>query len=105
VENSGYIVLTFKFRKGKNGWSGLCEELGTAVDGKTLQETEDLLKELVGLHLASLEEIGERERFFKEHHIELHHRRPTGTVSVHIPVNGDTLTSSHVHELTGISSN
>lgn len=78
MERGRYIVLTFKYRKQKNGWLGYREELGTAVDGKTLQETEDLLKEFVELHLHSLEDIGERERFFKQHKIALHRIKPRG---------------------------
>lgn len=105
MEKCGYIVLTFKFRKGKNGWSGYCEELGTAVDGKTLEETENRLKEFVDLHLDSLEDIGEQEKFFKQHHIEVHRVKPRGKITVEMPVNDDVFTSSHLHELSRVAAN
>lgn len=105
METGEYIVLTFEFRKEKNGWSGYCEELGTAVDGRTLPETRKLLKEFVELHLASLDDIGEKERFFREHHIKLHRGKPAGRVSVSVPLNDEVLMSSHVHELSGVSAN
>lgn len=105
VETGGYIVLTFEFSKKKNGWSGYCEELGTAVDGRTLPETRKLLKEFVELHLDSLEDIGERERFFRKHNIKLHRGKPASRVTVSMPLNDKVLMSSHIHELSEVSAN
>ena len=105
METGEYIVLTFEFRKEKNGWSGYCEELGTAVDGRTLPETRKLLKEFVELHLDSLEDIGERERFFQKHNIKLHRGKHASRARVSVPLNDEVLTSSHIHELSGVSAN
>ncbi len=103
VEKAGFIVLTFKFRKRRQGWSGYCEELGTAVDGKTIQETRDLLEEFVQLHLNSLEDINERENFFREHNIRLHPARPRGKVHLSVSVNEETFTSPHIYELSKVA--
>lgn len=71
-----YITLTLEFQQEGHRWIGVCKELGTSTYSRSLPETEKQLKEAVFLHLNTLEDIGERERFFKEHGIEIHHIRP-----------------------------
>jgi len=66
----GYVVLTLKFSKEGRRWTGYCEELGTATFGRSLPEADRRLKEVVLLHLNTLEDVGERERFLKEHGIK-----------------------------------
>lgn len=79
----GYVVLTLEFSKEGNRWTGYCEELGTATFGRSLPEADRRLREAVLLHLNTLEDVGERERFFKEHGIEFHSTRPRNiTVSI-----------------------
>jgi len=65
VRKNGYIVVTFKFRKEGNIWAAFCEELGTATFGRSIPEAHKKLKEAVILHLSTLEDVGERERFLK----------------------------------------
>jgi len=65
VKKSGYIVVTFKFRREGNKWSALCEELGTSTFGRSIPEAHKRLKEAVLLHLDALGEAGERERFLQ----------------------------------------
>jgi len=69
MKAQGYVVLTLKFQKQGRRWTALCEELGTATFGRSLPEADQRLKEAVLLHLNTLEEVGERERFFKENKI------------------------------------
>jgi len=52
-----FIILTEKYSKEDDKWVGICEEH---------------LKEAVLLHLNTLEELGERERFFKENDIKVY---------------------------------
>ncbi|MBA7535852.1 hypothetical protein ES705_28110 [subsurface metagenome] len=70
----GYVVLTLKLKQNKKGdvWEGVCLELGTATFGDTVEETLAELRELITLDLNGLEQIGERERFFKKNQITLH---------------------------------
>ncbi len=77
----GYILLTLKVAKEDSQWTAECEELGTATYGDTLDGTLSELRELVSLHLSSLEEFGERERFFREHGIAIHETPPIPTKS------------------------
>ena len=60
----GFVILTLRFRPDGRRWLGECVELGTATYSRTLQQTHDELKELVLLHLNTLEQTGEREAFF-----------------------------------------
>jgi len=76
VDNSGYVVLTLKFSKEGRRWTAYCEELGTATFGRSLKQAQERILEAVLLDLETLEEIGERERFFKEHNIHLYRTRP-----------------------------
>lgn len=68
-----YIELTMEFRKEGNLWTGVCKELGTATDGETFEEVTESLKAMVFLHLNTLEDVGECERFLKEHGVEIHY--------------------------------
>lgn len=77
MEPSGYIIVTLKFWQEKGRWVGSCLELSTGAVGETLEEAKTVLMELVELHLDGLEDIGERERFFKEHGIKFYRRKPT----------------------------
>lgn len=71
-----YILVTLFFQKEGNRWTGFCKELGTATFGRTIQETHEKLNEAVLLHLNTLEEVGERARFFREHNITLYPSKP-----------------------------
>ena len=69
VKKSGYIIVTFKFRREGNKWTALCEELGTSTFGRSIPEAHKKLKEAVLLNLDTLEELGERARFFNKHNL------------------------------------
>ena len=69
MSQGGYVVLTYQFQKEGRRWLARCQELGTSVFGRSLPEAERILDEAVLLHLDTLEEVGERDRFFKEHNI------------------------------------
>ena len=83
----GYIVLTFEFREDGDQWCGICRELGTASCGKTLDEARAALEELVPLHLNTLEETGERARFFKKHAIHMYKKAPTSRKAIPVAFN------------------
>ena len=85
MDIAGYVVLTLKFHKAGRRWTAYCEELGTATFGRSLPEADKRLKEAVLLHLNTLEEVGERNRFFKEHNIEVHHSKPKKDITVCLP--------------------
>lgn len=76
MAGSGYIILTLRFWEEEDEWVGLCEELGTAAQGRSLDEAMDVLTDLVELDLNTLEDMGERERFFKKHGIEFYEQEP-----------------------------
>lgn len=78
----GYVILTLKYHKEGDRWLARCEELGTATFGRTLEEAQERIREAVTCHLDTLEDVGERERFFREHNIAYHARRPR---SVKVP--------------------
>ena len=66
---TAYVAMTFEFQREGDQWLGQCLELGTATFGDSVDEVADELADLVQLHLNSLEEVGERERFFAMHAI------------------------------------
>lgn len=72
----GYIVITLKILKEGKQWVAHCVELGTSTYGYSFEEAMERIEEAVELHLNTLEEIGERERFFKEHNIPLYTHKP-----------------------------
>lgn len=79
-----YVVLTTRFQKEGKKWVAICEELGTSTFGRSLPEAEKRLEEAVFMHLNTLEDVDERERFFKENNIVIH-RKPTKEVRICMP--------------------
>jgi len=91
----GFVVLTLRFWQENRRWVGECVELGTSTYGRTLRQAHDELKELVLLHLNSLEQLGERERFFREHNIKFYTDSAPVEVQSTVPVDAEFYT--HVH--------
>lgn len=96
---SGYVVLTLKFNKLNRRWTAYCEELGTATFGRSLPEAEKKLKEAVILHLNTLEEVGERNRFFREHKIKLYETRPKKDITVCLPLKESVFVRPHIQAI------
>ncbi|MBI2942431.1 MAG: hypothetical protein HYY04_18535 [Chloroflexi bacterium] len=92
---SGFVILTLAYRKEGDLWAGRCRELGTATDGERLEEVHDELIELVELHLSALEEVGERERFFREHGMTFYTDGEPTQVTRTVPVNSEELFEVH----------
>lgn len=103
VSIRGYVVLTYKFQKEGRRWVADCEELGTAAFGRSLPEAEKRLGEAVWLHLNTLEDVGERERFFKEHNIQLHAVRPRRSITVCAPLRQNVFINPHVQPIPALS--
>ena len=89
MATSGYIVLTYKFCKEGNRWVAHCMELGTSTFGRSLQQAEKRIDDAVLCHLNCLEEVGERERFFKEHHIRFYQTKPKATTRIEAQTSTD----------------
>ena len=96
---SGYVVLNYKFRNIDIRWTGYCEELGTATFGRSLPEAEKKLKEAVILHLNTLEDVGERERFFEENSIQYHEVKPKNSITVCFPIQQDVFVLPQIHKI------
>lgn len=80
-----YIILTMIFRQEEGIWTGVCKELGTAADGVTFDEVTEALKEMVSIHLNTLEDVGECKRFLKEHGVKIYHKAPQKPTNISIP--------------------
>jgi predicted RNase H-like HicB family nuclease len=87
----GFVILTFSFHKEGQYWVGICEELGTAADGRSLDKVADRLRKLVALQLNGLGDLGERERLFKERGITLYASDLPAKVQRSVPVSQDCL--------------
>ena len=87
----GFVRLTLAFRKVGKLWTGECLELGTATDSNSLVRVQNELMELVLLHLNTLEECGDRVRFFKEHNIRFFtDDSEESEINVHVPDDPDS---------------
>ena len=95
----GYVVLTYRFRREGRKWSACCEELGTATFGRSLTEAQQRIQEAVLCHLNTLEDVGERDRFFNEHGIQFHRTRPRSGVSICAPADKDVFIQSHIQRI------
>ena len=82
---TGYITVTLSFAREGEQWLGECLELGTSTFSESLEQCQEELQELVGEHLAVLEDVGERERFFQDWGIAVH---PTREVPRQLTIRG-----------------
>ena len=104
MSGKGYVVLTYKFNRVGKRWTAYCEELSTATFGRSLPEAEKRLHEAVVLHLNTLEEVGERQRFFKENHIELHSTKPKRDIMISLPLKQEELfVHPHVQQIPALT--
>jgi hypothetical protein len=76
MKTRGYIKVTFVFREHHDRWTGKCRELGTATFGNSFEDIKEKLEEAVLCHLNTLEDIGERGRFFRKHGIRFYVHKP-----------------------------
>jgi predicted RNase H-like HicB family nuclease len=97
--NSGYIVLTFQFRKEGRRWIACCEELGTSTFGRSIPEAEKRIEEAVFLHLNTLEDVGERDRFFKDNSIRYYRSKPSADIRICAPVRKETFYKPHIQPI------
>jgi predicted RNase H-like HicB family nuclease len=67
-----FIVLTVSFRQEGNKWLARCIELGTSMFGNTFEDAQEALKGAIDLHLNTLEDVHECERFFNENNIKVY---------------------------------
>ncbi len=86
-----YVIVTGVFRKEGRRWLAECPELGTATFGRSLTDADARLREAIALHLNTLEDVGQLDRFFKENGIETHTEPPTErTIALEAPIEPDT---------------
>ena len=97
MENGAYVILTPEFRKEGKKWVAHCKELGTATFGYTLRDAEEKLKEAISLHLDTLEDVGEREKFFQKHNILCYSNKPPASVTITTSVRDDIFVKPYAH--------
>lgn len=99
MKSSFYIILTVLISKEENNtWVATCKELGTSTYGDTFEEVSEEIKELVVLHLNTLEKAGEREKFFKENKIKLFTKSPE-VVKIETHLNPNVYVESYAQNL------
>src|SRR5258707_582985 len=92
----GFVILTLAFRQEGRRWTGECLELGTATYARTLRQTRDELLSMTSLHLAALEDVGERDRFFREHGIRFYtDDAPSDGATSQVPVDDEAFFQAH----------
>lgn len=66
-----YVDLTLVFAKEGDRITAHCDELGTAQFGETFEDAHEAIIEAVSMHLNTLDEAEELERFSREHGIQI----------------------------------
>jgi len=99
----GYIILTLEFEKKGRRWVARCVELSTGTFGRSLSEAEKRIKEAVFLHLNTLEDVGECDRFLKEHNITFHHVKPKSDIRIAKPVSTGTFVQPYIQSVRELS--
>ena len=85
-EPIGFIVVSLVASEEEGGYASVCPELGVASQGETAEEAISNLRDAALVFLNTIEQLGQRERVFKEHHIKIHLHEPTeATVKLHQP--------------------
>lgn len=87
MAKAGDLTLTLEFRNEGRRWTAYCKELGTATFGHSLRYAQERLIEAVSVHLNTLEDVGELNRFFKKHHIAYQSREAANRKTAHTLAN------------------
>ncbi len=73
-----YAQLTYEFKQDGDQWLARCIELGTSVFADTLDEAQEAIREMAGLNLQTLAEVGELDAFAKKRGLRLLTHSPGG---------------------------
>lgn len=97
----GFIVLTVLFEREEGGsrWVATCRELGTSTYGSTLDEAKERIEEAIGLHLNTLEDVGERARFFEENNIKVLSEKPGDEIEMTVPIQSQIFSQPMIRQL------
>ena len=72
-----YLLLTIIFQEEDDGrWTAECKELDTASFGNTIEGSRQNIEEAICLHLNTLKDVGELDRFLKENNIKISKTKP-----------------------------
>lgn len=86
AEPVGYILVTLVASEEEGGYASVCPELGVASQGETAEEAISNLRDAALVFLNTIEQLGQRDRVFRERHIPIHPHKPTGAqVELHEP--------------------
>lgn len=100
MHHKQFIILTIFFEKEDDGrWTAQCKELGTSTFGDSLEEAKTCIEEAMLLHLNTLEDVKERERFFKENNIEIHTELIQNEISIEVPNDPRIFSQPFIHSL------
>jgi len=77
----GYIRVTHLVEEApEGGYVSRCPELGIASQGESIGEAFNNLRDATYTYLNTIEQLGDRERIFKERRIVVHTARPSTPV-------------------------
>jgi len=93
-----FIILTEIFGRENDVWTAKCKELGTATFGATFEEAQRNLSEAIGLHLNTLEDVGECDKFLRANGIRVYSKPPRSSAAK-IPVDTNIFISRNVTSL------
>lgn len=95
-----FIEITIIFQPEGDKWTAECRELGTAAFGDTIDETREAILDLIRLHIETLEELGECDRFLRESGVKVHRIPPKHVSTVALrDIPFGALIQSEVREL------
>lgn len=94
-----FFLLTVYFEKEAHArWTAECKELGTATYADSLEQAKKEIEEAIELHLSTLEDVGERKNFFREHGIRVFHIPPK-KIDVDVSTKRNIFISTEIRQL------
>ncbi len=77
MRRGDFFIINVMFQEDeKKRWTAECLEFGTATFGNTLKQAKERINEAIELHVNSLDEVGELERFITRHKIKVFRKTP-----------------------------
>jgi len=97
MKNEIYIILTVQFQKEGNKWTAECREFGTATFGRNLKEAKKRIGEAILVHLKTLDDVNELERFCRENNIIVYSAKPkTISIPISAPLNENAYVQPYI---------
>jgi len=100
MQYESYIILAiYIYQEKDERWTAECPDLGTATFGDTIEEVDEEIEEMIKLHIQTLADVGELEKYLSEKNIKIYKKRLPQKIPLPFSAFRDRLTKLREYQL------